>query len=120
MIALERDLDDQEIVFLGTAAEGKRDRVADGDAGWQADMVVMVARTAHEPVAAFGQHVRAAGLHRYDRVRLIGSGGQAETRGGDQKAGNPCTKRHQPSLFGSDMLNLPWSSLPFNQARKPR
>jgi hypothetical protein len=70
-------------------------------------MVVVMARAGHEPVAAFGQHARAAGPHRDDRTRLIGSRSRAESPDGDQEAGNPFAKRHQPSLIGCGVLNLP-------------
>src|SRR5947209_7275948 len=88
MAALEIDPCDGELVFLGAAAEGDGDRVADRDPSRQGDVLIRFAGAGYEPFAAFGQLARAARLDGLDTVRLP-SGGRSDRSCGEQQARNP-------------------------------
>jgi hypothetical protein len=84
-IVSERDARYSEVVFLGIAAKGERNRVAEGDAGRQVDVMVVVTRAGNEPIAAYGQHARPAWSH-----CLYGGGrrgGRIDAAGNDQQPG---------------------------------
>jgi hypothetical protein len=59
-------------------------------------VVIGPAGAGHQPTATFGQHTCAPRYYRIGGIGLISSS-RTETAGGDQEAGNPDTKRHQPS-----------------------
>src|SRR6266481_532818 len=105
MAAFRGDPGDRERILLGAAAEGEGQRIANRDPRWQVDVVISLAGAGHDPVATFGQHTRAPRLYRLDGTGLTGSG-SAESKGAEQEARDPDTKRHQPSPIECDVLNL--------------
>ena len=88
LVALERNPGNEKPKLLGMAAERHGNRVADRNPRRQADVLIRIAGTGDEPVAALGQHARAAWL---DGLNVVGlpRRGRADNRGGEQQARNP-------------------------------
>ena len=66
ILPLQHNPGHQEPNVLGVAAERNCDRVADGNARRQADVVICSTGTRHEPVPTFSQHARGPRLNSRD------------------------------------------------------
>jgi hypothetical protein len=94
-LPLQVDPRDRKRIILGVATKTKGDRIADGDPGRQADVLIGLAGGGDNPTTAFGQHPGGAWCDGLD----VASPGFAKTEGNEQNGRHSHPVEDQPSLI---------------------